>query len=598
MMVFQEVGRAEVMQMKLTFDQALKQAIAAHSEGNLQDAERLYRAILKAQPKHPDANHNLGVLAVSIGKPIEAIPLFKRAVQANPQAEQFWLSYIDALIKLEHFTDAKQALTDGAQSGVSAEKLSALSKLLQTSSSRSSNKAAPGQTLSEKRAKRAEKKKIKRGKKKAALIDAKPSQELLDCLLGHYQAGGLTEAERLAVSLTQEFPNHPAGWKILGSVYKKTGRVEESLKSMRTTVRLAPQDDEAHYNLGNTLRELGRLDEAEASYRRAIALRPDFIQAHSNLGTTLKGQDRFSEAEASFRRAITLKPSYAEAHYNLGNTLKQAGRLSEAEDSYNQAIKLAPDNVDAISNLGDTLKALGRLEEAKASYERVILLRPDSGHALHMLSAVTGADTAGAPIDYVENLFDGYAAKFDSSLVDQLDYRTPRAIAELIANNSKSDKLGSVLDLGCGTGLFGAEISPNCDRIDGLDISANMLLKAKERGIYDNLVKSDIESYLLNETLSFDYFVAADVFVYIGELTEVFRSIQSRNKSNGRLVFSVEHMDGQGFALRPSGRYAHSKSYIDRLCEKHHYQLEHFETHDLRLDKGSYILGGLYLLSF
>ena len=92
--------------MELTIDQALQQGVAAHKEGKLQDAERLYRAILQAQAKHPDANHNLGVLAVAVGKPFEAIPLFKLALEANPKIEQFWLSYIDALIKVERFNMA------------------------------------------------------------------------------------------------------------------------------------------------------------------------------------------------------------------------------------------------------------------------------------------------------------------------------------------------------------------------------------------------------------------------------------------------------------------------------------------------------------
>ena len=104
--------------MELTVDQALKQGIAAHKEGKLQDAERLYRAILQAQPNHPDANHNLGVLAVAVGKPNEAIPLFKLSLEANPQVEQFWLSYIDALITLERFDDAKRVLVESEKSGV------------------------------------------------------------------------------------------------------------------------------------------------------------------------------------------------------------------------------------------------------------------------------------------------------------------------------------------------------------------------------------------------------------------------------------------------------------------------------------------------
>ena len=96
--------------MKLTIEQALQQAVTAHKEGKLQDAERLYRAILQSQPAHPNANHNLGVLAVSVNQAEAALPLFKTALEANPKIEQFWLSYIDALIQEKQFDNAKQIL--------------------------------------------------------------------------------------------------------------------------------------------------------------------------------------------------------------------------------------------------------------------------------------------------------------------------------------------------------------------------------------------------------------------------------------------------------------------------------------------------------
>ena len=69
---------------ELTIEQALKQGIEAHKVGQIQEADRLYTAILKAQPKHPDANHNMGVLAVGVGKVQEALPFFKTALKANP----------------------------------------------------------------------------------------------------------------------------------------------------------------------------------------------------------------------------------------------------------------------------------------------------------------------------------------------------------------------------------------------------------------------------------------------------------------------------------------------------------------------------------
>ena len=85
--------------MRLSVEQALQQGINAHKEGKLQDAERLYRAILQSQPTHPDANHNLGVLAVSVNKAGAALPLFKTALEANPKIEQFWLATLMHLLK-------------------------------------------------------------------------------------------------------------------------------------------------------------------------------------------------------------------------------------------------------------------------------------------------------------------------------------------------------------------------------------------------------------------------------------------------------------------------------------------------------------------
>ena len=96
--------------MEITVEQALQRGIAAHQEGNLQAAERLYRAILQSQPLHPDANHNLGVLAVSVNAVATALPLFKIALEANPKIKQFWYSYIDALIKENQLDVAKAGL--------------------------------------------------------------------------------------------------------------------------------------------------------------------------------------------------------------------------------------------------------------------------------------------------------------------------------------------------------------------------------------------------------------------------------------------------------------------------------------------------------
>ena len=313
--------------MELSIDQALQQGVAAHREGRLQDAERCYRSILQVRSDHPDANHNLGLLAVSVGKLIEAIPLFKMALTANPRIEQFWLSYMDVLIKLERFDDANQALIDCGHSDISAEKLDFLNRQLQASKTRNANEAVKKQTLSEKRKKLAGKKKNKRPQINS--FGATPSDDQRNQLLGHYQAGRYTEAEELAVSLTQNFPRHLLGWKVLGAVYKQTDRLEESLIPMQKSVELSPQDAEVHSNLGATLKDLGRLEEAEANLTQAIRLRPDFAEAHYNLGLTFKELGRLTEAEARLRQALECRPDFADSHIHLGDVLINMGRHSE-----------------------------------------------------------------------------------------------------------------------------------------------------------------------------------------------------------------------------------------------------------------------------
>ena len=336
--------------MELTIEQALQKGVAAHKEGKLQDAERLYLAILQSQPAHPDANHNLGIIAVLANKADAALPLFKIALEANPKIEQFWLSYIDALIKEKQFENAKLVIEQAKKQGVDEEKLNVLEGQL-ASISETDN-----------------------------IGSISPSPEQLSSLLGHFQNGRYDDAEQLALSLSIQFPRHNLSWKILGAVLKKTGRESEAVFTGERTIENAPDDAEAHFNLGNTLRVINRLDDAESSYRQSIALKPDNAPPHNNLGITLQELGRLDEAEASVRQAIALKPDYAEARYNLGVVLNELGRLNEAEASYTQAIAMKPDYAEAHNKL---LKCLYLLDKQSLFFDELdYLINEDTANAI------------------------------------------------------------------------------------------------------------------------------------------------------------------------------------------------------------------------
>ena len=337
--------------MELTVDQALQQGVEAHKEGKLEEAERLYKAILQSQPLHPDANHNLGVLAVSVNKTEAALPLFRTAIEVDPKIEQFWLSYIDALIKEKQFYHAKQVIEQAKKQVIGGDRINSLEIQLSTEI------------------------------QKPNTVCVTPPQKLLDNLLGHYKSGRLGDAEKLSVKITQDFPNHQFAWKVLGVVFGTTGRKLAAVEANQAAVTLSPQDPEAHSNLGNTLKDLGRLDEAESSYNKAIALRPKCAKTHCDLGITLQKLGRLTEAEASYTRAIVLDPKYAEAHTNLGNTLKDIGRVDEAKACYSLAIELQPDCARANFNLGVLFQEINKLKEAEKCYSRAIFLKQDFVHA-------------------------------------------------------------------------------------------------------------------------------------------------------------------------------------------------------------------------
>jgi Predicted methyltransferase (contains TPR repeat) len=126
-----------------------------------------------------------------------------------------------------------------------------------------------------------------------------------------------------------------------------------------------------------------------------------------------------------------------------------------------------------------------------------------------------------------------------------------------------------------------------------------MLRIASDKNVYEKLIHSDIVEYLSkSRPLNFDYFVALDVFIYVGCLTEIFRLIKSRNKKPGKLVFSTEHTEVRGYSILKTGRYAHSKNYIDSLCKKFEYQISYFAVTDLRKEEGKFLKGGIYVLDF
>jgi|GEM_PF-293752 len=368
----------------------LQKALQHHRAGELPQAEQLYRAILQTQPNHPDANHNLGVIAVGVNKTELALPFFKLALDINPNQTQFWLSYIDALIKTEQFDLAQNVLNQAyRQSGLTEEKLNVLAEYLKERSSISpqSNNESSSSSIPKKSNKK-KNKPFKSVGKSVSHTQKLPSNQEINELTTLFGKKQYAEAVILAKSLTVSFPFYAFGWNALGVAFKQMGENLNALSPVQKAIELSPNYAEAHYNLGDIFWHLGRLEEAKISYQKALKINPDFADAHSSLGLVLIRLNQLDKAEASYRNALRMKPDFADGYCNLGYILRRVGRLNEAESSYRQALRLRPDSAETYNNLCITLRELGQLDDAEINCRQALQIKPDYVDALSNLGII------------------------------------------------------------------------------------------------------------------------------------------------------------------------------------------------------------------
>ena len=244
---------------------------------------------------------------------------------------------------------------------------------------------------------------------------------------------------------------------------------------------------------------------------------------------------------------------------------------SAAAELYEQTVERAPHWAAAWFALAEAQEKLGDLDAAARAFHGTLAADPaDAQGAAARLALIRRGDIPDTlPPAYVARLFDDYAWRFDKHLIKNLGYRAPALIAEALSAVAPGRRFASALDLGCGTGLMGAELRSHTDRLAGVDLSAAMIAKARDRGIYDRLVVGDAAAMLGREPPgSSDLIVAADALVYVGDLAPLFAAVARVLASDGLFAFSVETCEGDGFKLEPTMRFAHSRSHVEATARE------------------------------
>lgn len=383
----------------------------------------------------------------------------------------------------------------------------------------------------------------------------------------------------------------------LGLANYSLGNTRLAIDAFHKTISLDAEHWEAAYNLGTAYFSTGRLDDAIEAYHMAARLNPQDADIHFNLGLTYKKAGKLEEAMQSYLCALEIAPDDAEVHYNLAMVYKGLDCKDEAITAFEIAIALNPDFGPAHGNLGVLYLDRDRVDEAIACYERLIELNHNVTSARHILAALTGRTTDAAPSSYVKDLFDSFSGHFDERLVLDLEYRTPWELKDLLlARQGEGATFDRLLDLGCGTGLVGQVFSEITRSMTGIDLSPKMIEKAREKEIYDHLAVDDVVGFLESDPTTYDLIVASDVLIYVGEMESIVSLLPKRLTANGRILISTEHLDGKGYTLRPSGRYAHAPSYIEAIAGENGLEILETRRTNIRKEKGQWIIGELFLM--
>ena len=398
---------------KISVEQALLKAKSHAKKDEIEEAKKLYTAVLQAFPKNIRAQQGLAALTkvqkkdavqtvpeevidrlislYNTGKLSAAVAQAKALTEQYPEAFILWnvlgaaskgLGRMEAAASaFKKVTDLNPTYADGFNNlgvtlkaqGKLDEAIKAFDRALAIKPGYSEAYNNKGNALKNK------------GRLDEAIVaynkalSIKPEySEACNNLGSALKAQGKLDAAIAACNRALSLnPDYADAHNTIGNALKAQGKLEAAMVSYNKALSIKPDNADTYYNIGNAFTEQGTLDKAIVAYNKSLSLNPDFAEAHNNLGNALKDQGQLEAAIAAYKKALSLKPDYADAYSNMGNALNEQGRLEKAIDAYNKALSLKPDYTEASYNMGNALKAQGKLEQAIAAYNQALTIKPD-----------------------------------------------------------------------------------------------------------------------------------------------------------------------------------------------------------------------------
>ena len=325
---------------------AMRDALVLDEATQYEAAGKCYQAVLETYPEHPDANHRLGVIAIRLLQPEASLPYLERAIGANPDQLQYWAHYIDGLLQSGQLKAAWIALEMAQQRGLAGPVVDQLITIMTYVSTEPTNMVprrpptdAQAPAAADEPAAPAE----AHGSALQSASTASPAEEEMNEVTALYNSARVEEALARASDLTERFPEHGFGWKLLAASLLRLGRRIEAIPPTETARRLWPDDIDILQVTAALFETTGQHQQAEATSRRLLELKPDHAEGLRILAIALGSLGRLDEAEQYARKSMEIDGTSAFTPCTIGVMLMKQGRLVEATAMFRRSIELDPD---------------------------------------------------------------------------------------------------------------------------------------------------------------------------------------------------------------------------------------------------------------
>lgn len=448
-----------------------------------------------------------------------------------------------------------------------------------------------------------------------------------------HQAGQLEQAQEGYLAIIQRSPNCALAYNNVGTIYYAQGKLPEAIQAYRHALTLQSNYVDAYYNLGLALVKQQQFDEAVIIYKKLLEYAPKHDAARFHLAGVFMRQENLSAALNELLMVEAAQPHHFETQTNLATCYLKQGALKEAKQHYLNALALMPDDTQILYNLGVISMQEGYVDQAIQYYQRTLRinfdlffvhnnlgiaflakqhaglalqhfrealrLQPNNEAISYIVTMLTQHQPLlAAPTAYIQSLFDSYADHYEPHLLNALDYKIPQIFYEAATKQLNPHAKLDILDLGCGTGLCGTVFKPLTKTLIGVDLSPKMLEVAKEKNIYDQLILSEMNTFLQkNSPAAYDLIMAGDVFVYAGELENIFKMIRRALRAKGLFIFNTEISEDADYRMNQSGRFLHTTHYLNTLAERNAFRILSYKTVVTRLQNNEPVYGHLYILS-